>query len=1109
MNRYIETYRKEKSSIWKAPVICPQPEPSESIRNPCISLNSDHGIQWKFSMKNYQEETVVCNDYDFSDWNNITVPGNVLMQGFDIQNDTQYFYKTRVDIPKEYDGNRIVLRFHGVYSIAKVWINGIFIRSHIGGFTTWDCDITDVVRAGEEAIITVAFIDALNDVSIASRYAHYNIGGINRTVELICIPINHITSLHYETYFDETYNNAILKLMLGTHLLSTQTAQIKISLKDQQGNHMLGEKDTILATFDMPFYYAQIPVESPKHWDSEHPYLYELTATLTIDHKEIETVKTSVGFREITFGGKKHTDLNKIYVNGQPIKLRGTCRHDIHPILGRTTTPELDEKDIMTMKKANMNYIRTSHYPPSKEFLHLCDKYGIYIEEENAVCFQFTHAREENYQKNSSAWYVGQFAEMVERDRSHPCVLIWSLGNESLWHGDFQEEYDYIKETDISRPVKFSYPDKEPLDNLTPCYDIFSKHYVEFDGEMSQSEKPTIHDEYVHVACYNHHEIIRDTNARNFWGESLYKAWENIVQSDGALGGAIWAGIDDVFLIPENTHEAHQFHSRGWAAGYGEWGNCTDIWRREKPEFWLTKKAYSPIRMKDGILPLQTLNTNIRIPIANWFNHTNFNEVEFLWSIDNVSGVVDGMNLSPYEEGTLIIPYSAWNQNSVLELACYLKSDPEYAIDSYKLRIKEYSTNLEISVANGTLKSFEEDTLVKFFNDKLSVVFDRYSGMLIEAAFENQVLLTGGPYIILEGIILHEWKLKENGFSYKMTPEKITVSIDGDYGEDVSIKYLFELYEDGMMDISFSSERQLSNLVRAGIYFDIPLEVDRVSWNRKGFYTDYPENHIGRLSGSASKQRSNCCNQPDLYRDSPKWDWKDDMRNFYMFPGDSPEDGIITNDFNALRENIYDFSVIFEKTKQKITVLSSAADSAKVNIDYVDSLKIDDTCKSIYYSGNDWELGYDSLCFNGTYHRSNTPGAYMEYEFLGDGIYVIGRKNENLGSYKVFIDDIYQGEYSGRSSIGSDLSQQVIFSAKDLPYEKHVIKIVVSGSGKEDQWVLIDGLQVLDQSQKATYEAKLMILKYWAYPSLAWGNYQKQLISVPPCYVQAIRIKLK
>lgn len=931
MNRYIETRGRENPPARKAPAVCPQPEPSERVKNPCLSLNSDRGIDWRFSMESHREEAVVKNDYDFSGWSRVTVPGNVLMQGFDILNDTQYFYKTRVRVPEEYGGNRIVLRFHGVYSVAKVWVNGAFIRSHIGGFTTWDCDVTESVKAGEEAVITVAFTDVLNDVSIASRYAHYNIGGINRAVELLCVPFDHIAALHYETRFDDKYRNATLKLMLETRLSSAQTAEIRLSLRDDRGNEVLGEKNTLLVSADTPRFAAELPVENPKHWDSEHPCLYELTATLSVGRVETERVAVPVGFREITFGGQKGTDLNKIYVNGQPVKLRGACHHDVHPELGRTTTPELDETDVIAAKRANMNYIRTSHYPPSKEFLSLCDRYGIYVEEENAVCFQFTHAAPENYQKNSGEWYVGQLVEMVERDRSHPCVLIWSLGNESLWHGDFKEEYEYIKGTDLGRPVKFSYPDMEPLDSAPPLYDIFSKHYAAFDGEMSLSEKPTLHDEYVHVACYNHEEIARDTNVRNFWGESLYRAWENIVKRDGALGGAVWAGIDDLFHIPEHTHERHQLHSKGRATGYGEWGACTDIWRREKPEFWLTKKAYSPVRIKDGPLPPQTRNTPIRIPVSNWFNHTNLNEVEFHWSIGRASGVTEGIDLAPYEDGTLVIPCSDWDRDSVLTLACYLKSDRAHAIDSYKLSLRESEPVLEPPAAVGVFESFEEGGLIRFTNGGLSAAFDRASGMLTGASLEGRALLAGGPHILLEGAELGEWRPREKGFSYAVAPGKATVTVEGDYG-DLPVRYTFELYGDGTIDVSFSSERAPSALSRVGLSFDLPPEADRVSWNRRGFYADYPENHIGRMSGSAVRRRNGSLERPDRYRSRPEWDWKDDMRNFYLFPEESPEDGAVTNDFNALRENIYDFTVFFEESERTVSVLSAADDGAKIDV---------------------------------------------------------------------------------------------------------------------------------------------------------------------------------
>lgn len=128
-----------------------------------------------------------------------------------------------------------------------------------------------------------------------------------------------------------------------------------------------------------------LPVSRPLKWDAEHPNLYTLTVVLLQDRKEISRFIREVGFREVKIAG------NRMLVNGQPVKLRGACRHDIHPTLGRTTTAELDSLDVLLFKEANMNFVRTSHYPPSERFLEYCDRYGVYVESETAVCFVDTY----------------------------------------------------------------------------------------------------------------------------------------------------------------------------------------------------------------------------------------------------------------------------------------------------------------------------------------------------------------------------------------------------------------------------------------------------------------------------------------------------------------------------------------------------------------------------------------------------------------------------------------------------------------------------------------------------------------------------------------------
>lgn len=247
----------------------------------------------------------------------------------------------------------------------------------------------------------------------------------------------------------------------------------------------------------------------------------------------------------------------------------------------------MDIQDVILLREQNVNYVRTSHYPPSEEFLAACDELGMYVEEETAVNFQYANGP--GPWRDDEPWYMNQLAEMIERDRSYPSVIIWSLANESGWRaneeGDkFRRQLQYVQQEETTRPTKFSYPFLVEDGSTT---DIYSAHYIDYTNDMDYhlvtygvSEKdivinyssPVIHDEYAHIACYNIEELERDNNVRNFWGESVYKIWEKIVNTHGALGGALWANIDDIFFLPDGVPERHQQHSIGTAAGYGEWG---------------------------------------------------------------------------------------------------------------------------------------------------------------------------------------------------------------------------------------------------------------------------------------------------------------------------------------------------------------------------------------------------------------------------------------------------------------------------------------------------------------------------------------------------------
>lgn len=481
--------------------LCELPFQTAGVKHSLISLNGE----WEFCKETNQDN---WNREELT-WDKITVPGEPAMQGHPVQHERWYAYRKVIDIPGDYSGKTVMLRFNGVYSYAKVWINGNYIREHHGGFTAWECDITPYVRKGEKATMIVAFSDRKDDISYASGYAKHPIGGILRNVELIALSDTYISDLYTVTQFDSTYTNSHLSIAISLKGVRKGT-KVKFELISPTGTPVKLNNSEIV--FDKNTKgLLENSIQKPQKWDAEHPNLYELRAQISLNGKILSMVRKKVGFRQIVVKG------DQLLVNGRPVKLRGACRHDMDPLMGRSTTDDYDLKDVLLSKEANINFIRTSHYPPSRAFLEYCDRYGLYVEEETAICFVSTW-RSEAYlpygtSENDTAFssiYLGQLSEMIERDRNHASVLIWSIGNENKYGLNFRKEYDYVKNTDISRPVIFSYPESAIENKI---YDILSMHYVGSEGNVeynglkiknfSYPGIPVLHDEWAHVSCYN------------------------------------------------------------------------------------------------------------------------------------------------------------------------------------------------------------------------------------------------------------------------------------------------------------------------------------------------------------------------------------------------------------------------------------------------------------------------------------------------------------------------------------------------------------------------------------------------------------------------------
>jgi beta-galactosidase len=888
---------------------------------------------WKFTLT--PPEDFWTNDVNPASWSDIEVPGECLMQGFKIKHNVGYPFKRSIEIPEDFAGHRILLCFDGVYSYARVWVNGRFVRDHHGGFTTWDCDITDLVVPGQGAWLTVEVTDRDDEISYGSGYAHHLIGGILRDVSLLAVPQDHISHLYVETDLDADYRDARLKIDASVAFGRAEEADITLSLYDGKGWRVRMRPSRLELTRNNPAGKLDISVRRPLLWDAEHPHLYTLTAELKVAGKIVQRRVQKIGFREVELVR------NRLLVNGRPVKLRGACRHDVHPLLGRRSTPELDLQDALLAKEANFNFIRTSHYPPARSFLEFCDDLGLYVEEETAVCFVGTH-RSPDYQKLSFSQdnpafgdrYLNQLKEMVDRDRNHPSVIIWSIGNENLYGANFQDEFDWIKRADPTRPVIFSYPGKVPPGQR--CFDILSMHYPSSQGDLIQygamAEKfgcgpvPVIFDEWAHVPCYNTATLREDPNVRNFWGESIKEFWDRTFESEG-IGGAIWGMIDEVLLLPDGP------------AGYGPWG-IVDGWRRKKPEFWHAKKAYSPVRVLAAEVKPPPPGEPWRIPVQNRHDHTNLRELEVRWTVKGISHSMPGPDIPPHSKGTIVIPAREGQAGDQVRLQ-FFQGDrclDEELLPVGGIEAKRPEKKQDRSPGAG-LRIEEANRRIRVAGEKSAFLIDGGTGLIKEGYWGNESFVLSGPYPHLRWISRPPdsnqggfmetdpaaWRLEK--MHSRLGDRRLDIALAGRMG-DFKVRLDYSVTPDGAITSNYEFlDIPPGKPAEIGLAYELAA-VAWVEWQREGLWSTYPIDHIGAPAGRTVLGH----NASPAYREKPAGAWAADVWDYFLqgIQGPGNPQWLLSQDARSLKENFYSYVVGLEQSRGRLTAESDGRQAARL-----------------------------------------------------------------------------------------------------------------------------------------------------------------------------------
>ncbi|MBN2092284.1 hypothetical protein JW964_21875 [candidate division KSB1 bacterium] len=952
----------------------PQPVSIEGVTNPSISLNGT----WKFNLnppKKFQE-----NHADFQQWVDIKVPGECVMQGFNLQQDQPAVYKRKIQIPADYAEKQILLRFDGVYSYARVWVNGHFIREHHGGFTTWDCYLTDFVKPDETAWLAVEITDRSDEISWGSAYAKHNIGGILRDVHLMALPPTFLKYLHINTVLDQNYQHADLIIDLAVHFANSKPAEFELMLFDPENKKVVIQPGKLQIEQRSAEKKIVIPVKNPQKWDAEHPRLYSLQIKMKVAGKITQTVEQKIGFRVVEQKG------NKQFVNGQEVKLLGVNRHSVHPTQGRAVSTYYDTLDVKLFREANVNFIRTSHYPPSKTFLDVCDRLGMYVEEENALCFVSTHGNlPSSADSTFTMRYFGQFSEMIARDRNHPSVILWSLGNESVWGSNVQMLYNYLRQEEPSRPVILSYPITVPPDQT--CYQIFSWHYpsIATPIPLFSLTNPVLFDEFAHVACYNVETLRNDPGVRDYWGKSIKLFADYFYQTEGVLGGAIWGGIDEVFQVPFDTFQKPAWSGDFSKYGYGEWG-IIDGWRRKKTEFWHTKKAFSPIKIQEDFIFHAGKDQSLSIPIANRFHHTNLNEIKILWKAGADSGTINNLNIPPHSSGFITVPPRSRGEDEKVQLKFLTASGN--LIDQFEIPVypwncprwfqtlspADYGVKLPTPHLNSavTPQLIQKPKEWRVEGKNFYIIFDKSTGLIKEGRYEDRLLIEGGPFLQFNGTPLPDWKLTA---IQTQLDSMVTIDINGQYG-DTKVEYKIGIDGTGQMQIKYKIDTSIpllpsKALAEFGLAFYLPNNVDRLSWERKGLWSVYPVDQIGRIQGTAYRFRDG---GTEKYGIEPTWPCSQDMKNFFL-NGPRDEGYGATQDFLSLKANVLNAAAILTNSDVQIQTESDGRIAVRLAVK-----QINNEDRILFLINHLWN--YPDLGWGNWMETISTPRQYSNEIFL-------------------------------------------------------------------------------------------------------------------------------
>lgn len=718
---------------------------------------------WKFMFLDapeYSPEGFFNSDFDVTKMDDITVPGNWQLQGYGKMHYSDLWYNFPINPPyvptenptgiykrtffveESYRDKKIIIRFCGVDSAYHLWINGKEVGYSKVARNESEFDITDIIRVGEENDVTVRVYQWSDGTYLEDQDMWWE-SGIFRDVELIGVPKDGINDYKVIADLDDEYKNGIFKV--EAFLRTTKEVNVTFELVDAGENTVFTK--TVVAKEGKAC--IDEVIADVNHWTAETPYLYKLFITVEDDGQIVEVIPQNVGFRNIRLNGET------FLVNGVAIKFKGVNRHDYSPQNGRVISREEIEKDIILMKQFNINAIRTSHYPNSYYLYDLCDEYGMYlIAETDLECHGFELTGDYKWITDDPSWelaYVSRMTRMIERDKNHPAIIFWSLGNESAFGCNFRKMTDVAHEMDPTRLVHYEGDfDVESADVYSTMYTWIEnpkKPYLMKDI-IEKSKKPHVHCEYCH-AMGN--------------GPGNLKDYQDLVYAHDKLqGGFVWEWFDHG--IESFTESGEKYYRYG-----GDFGDdpsnkdfCIDGLimpdRTPSPGLYEYKKVIEPITTTAVDIQKGIINLLSRYDFANL---DRFNLVYKVMEDDVIlqTGFMAVPSIEARANKDITLPYDLSaikvkpGAHYYVNISYQLREDTSYASSGHELATAQFELPLYkegiVVRPEGILNVEKEHTTLHVKGANFSLDFNLVNGNLMNIVRDGMQVLSKGPRLTL------------------------------------------------------------------------------------------------------------------------------------------------------------------------------------------------------------------------------------------------------------------------------------------------------------------------------------------------------------------------